>query len=64
MFDAPTREMHSLEGFQHFMAYISDHINAESLKVKFELTSVVVDNVLAMWVMAKPGPVYYSSCCR
>ena len=34
---------------------------SEGLKVKFELTSVVVDNVLTMWVTAKPGLVYESS---
>ncbi len=30
----------------------------EGLKSKFELTYIVVDNVLATWVMAKPGLVY------
>jgi hypothetical protein len=29
---------------------------SEGLEVKFEFTSLVVDNVMTMWVMAKPCP--------
>ena len=35
----------------------------KDLKVKFELTSIVLDNVFAEWVMDKPGPVHYASYC-
>ncbi len=33
--------------------------------MKFEFTSVILDNVLATRIMAKPGPAYYVTyCCR
>ncbi len=49
-------------GSGHWLAYTSDHM-PKGLEVKFELTFIVVDNVLATWVMTEPGPVYYIAYC-
>jgi hypothetical protein len=63
LFDAPTRVLHSLVGLWHWWLTLQTIGITEGLKVKFKLTSVVVDNVLTTGVMTKPGPIYYVTYC-